>query len=573
MESRQEINICISGEAGQGLQTMGGMLSAALAGNGYSILVSQTYHSRIRGGHNTYAIRCGGERPLAPRKGIDLLVALNEESVTLHHGELVEGGLLLVDSGTESAAVQRLAIPFTELAGKKMENTVALGITAALIGLDLQPLAELVDQEFAGKDDEMAAKNREALAKGYAWAEANRPRDFAPLFKSEAKSGRMLLTGNDAIALGALSAGLKFCAFYPMTPATSIILGIIDQAEPMGVVCEQAEDEISAVNMAIGASFAGAPALVATSGGGFALMSEGVSLAAMTEIPLLLIIAQRPGPATGLPTRSEQGDLEFVLHAGHGEFPRAVLAPTTVEECFLLSQQAMHLAEKSQGPVFLLTDQYFADSLQTIDRDSLPQANPVQAGSREESNGDGYARYRFTENGLSPRHLPGQGMGLVAADSDEHDEQGHITEDLAIRVKMADKRFAKQALLDQETIPPIYEGDEAADLLFLCWGTTRGAAVEAADILRQQGQSTAVLSFSQVWPLVAEQFLPRLRQAKRVVAVEGNAHGQFRRLIRRETGFLADSLIGRYDGLAFDADYIIEHLNRLTPQGGPHEQH
>jgi len=561
MAEVKELNIVIGGEAGQGVQTMGRLLSEALAANGYSILVSQTYHSRIRGGHNTYAIRCGRNPPAAPKRYIDLLVSLNEETVKLHRGELSENGMIIFEYGAGAAGSGAMAVPFTNLAAKKMKNTVALGVTCGLIGLGHGLVGSLLRKSFAKKEEALQEENEAALKEGYRWIDENRPVKAPSLAAPKKKGERLLITGNDAIALGALSAGLRFCSFYPMTPSTSIILAIIKAADNMGVVCEQAEDEIAAVNMAIGASFAGAPSLVATSGGGFALMNEGVSLAAMTETPLLLVVAQRPGPATGLPTRTEQGDLEFVLHAGHGEFPRAIFAPTTVAECFSLAQKALHLAEKSQGPVFLLTDQYLADSLQDIDRKILPDPAPVEAGDPLPEGGAGYARYRSTGNGRSPRLLPGRSEHLVAADSDEHDQEGHITEDLSLRTKMVEKRLAKLGLLEKEIEPPVYHGDDKPALLLVSWGSSRGAAQEAADILKSKGRSIATLSFCQVWPLATEQFLDRLKSADRVVVVEGNATGQFARLLRRETGFNAHALIGRYDGLTLDADFILERLS------------
>jgi 2-oxoglutarate ferredoxin oxidoreductase subunit alpha len=561
MAGVKELNIVIGGEAGQGVQTMGRLLSEALAASGYSILVSQTYHSRIRGGHNTYAIRCGRNPPPAPKRHIDLLVALNEETVELHRGELSENGMIIFEYGAGAAGSGAIAVPFTNLASKKMKNTVALGVTCGLIGLEGDLVASLLRKGFAKKDEALQEENDSALKEGYRWIDKNRPAKAPSLVTLKKKKERLLITGNDAIALGALSAGLRFCSFYPMTPSTSIILAIIKAADKMGVVCEQAEDEIAAVNMAIGASFAGAPSLVATSGGGFALMNEGVSLAAMTETPLFVIVAQRPGPATGLPTRTEQGDLEFVLHAGHGEFPRAILAPTTVVECFSLAQKAMHLAEKSQGPVFLLTDQYLADSLQDIDRKKLPDPDPVEAGDPLPEGESEYVRYRFTENGRSPRLLPGRSERLVAADSDEHDQEGHITEDLSLRTKMVDKRLAKLRRLEKEISQPVYQGDDSPALLFVSWGSSRGAVQEAADILKNKGRSVATLSFCQVWPLEAEHFLDRLKSADRVVVVEGNATGQFARLLHSETGFNAHAYIGRYDGLTLDADYILEKLS------------
>jgi 2-oxoglutarate ferredoxin oxidoreductase subunit alpha len=275
-----------------------------------------------------------------------------------------------------------------------------------------------------------------------------------------------MMNGNEAIAFGAISAGLKFVSFYPMTPSTSIALNLAAQAKKMGLVVEQAEDEIAAINMAIGASFAGAPSMVPTSGGGFALMVEGVSLSAMTETPVVIVVAQRPGPATGLPTRTEQGDLELILHAGHGEFPRAIFAPGTVEECFHLTRKAFALAERYQGPMFLLTDQFLADSYRAVmpfDTRNLPAVSVGTRATGESS----YERFTLTESGVSPRRLPGTGKHLVVADSDEHTERGHITEDLSVRIKMVGKRLAKGQWISSEVIPPEAHGEEKPDLLLL----------------------------------------------------------------------------------------------------------
>ena len=275
-----------------------------------------------------------------------------------------------------------------------------------------------------------------------------------------------MLNGNEAIALGAISAGLKFCAFYPMTPSTSIPLTLQAAADTMGLVVEQAEDEIAAINMAIGASFAGAPAMVATSGGGFALMVEGVSLAAMTETPVFIVVAQRPGPATGLPTRTEQGDLELVLHAGHGEFPRAIFAPGTIEECFHLTRQALFLAEKYQTPIFLLTDQFLADSYRAVTPFAVESLESVTVGSSPDKVTLPYQRYAITDSGVSPRLLPGVSEHLVVCDSDEHTSDGHITEDLTVRQQMVAKRLRKLQGLRTEVTPPEYLGDKNPEVLF-----------------------------------------------------------------------------------------------------------
>ncbi len=344
-----------------------------------------------------------------------------------------------------------------------------------------------------------------------------------------------------------------------MTPATSIGLALAGWAEQMGMIIEQAEDEIAAINMAIGASFAGAPSMVATSGGGFALMVEGISLAAMTETPVVVVVAQRPGPATGLPTRTEQADLEFVLHSAHGEFPRAIFSPGTVEECFHLTRHAFELAERCQGPIFLLTDQFLADSYRAVMPFDIEHLTPVTIGS-ESVESSPYSRYAFTENGISPRLLPGMSEHLVVVDSDEHTEDGHITENLSIRRQMVDKRLRKGAEIRSTVIPPDVEWEESPDILLVSWGSSKGAVLEAASRLRSNGDKVSTIHFPQVWPLVPEQFMRYLKEARLVACIESNATGQLARLIRRETGFQIDKRVLRYDGLPMTPELILREL-------------
>ena len=497
---------------------------------------------------------------MRPASSIDILVALNAETVAMHRGQLTGRALLIADSAFAPDLPGTISVPFAELGPERLWNTAALALLGQILELPSEPLYQAVEAMLGKKHPEALAENREIMEKSRAWAVAHVPEHGFILTGGAPVADRLLLNGNEAIALGALAAGLKFCAFYPMTPATSIVLELISHAEVMGCVLEQAEDEIGAINMAIGAAFAGAPSMVATSGGGFALMAEGVSLAAMTETPVLIVVAQRPGPATGMPTRTEQADLEFVLHAGHGEFPRAIFAPGSIEACYQLTQKALAMAERSQSPVFLLTDQFLADSSRPVLPFDPEAIAPVIAGVEPEAAPIPYQRYRLTENGLSPRLLPGLSTHLVVADSDEHDEDGHISEDHGVRIAMVEKRLRKLELLRQEAIAPELTGEKDADLLLVCWGSSKGPVLEAVAVLRGQGKSVASLHFSQVWPLVPAQFLEILQGAGKVVCVEGNATGQFARLIQRETGFAMQSRIARYDGLPFTARYI---LNRL----------
>mgnify|MGYP006284431465 FL=1 len=559
----QFYNIVIAGEAGQGLLTVGNILSKALVRCGYPILVTKAYMSRIRGGHNTFAIRAGDAPVPGPGGTIDLLVALNAESVEIQGDYVSEQGLIMCSGDVNTDRKNVLRVPFDELADKKTENIAALGVISGLLDLDTETVLGTMTDIFGSRHPEMEEKNREAFTGAESWTR-DQETNVSGFFKAPEDEKKLLLDGNQAISLGAVSAGVKFCSFYPMTPATSIVQALINCKKEAGLEVLQVEDEIAAVNMALGAAFAGKPAMCATSGGGFALMTEGVSLAGITETPLVTVIAQRPGPATGLPTRTEQADLEFVLCGGHGEFPRVIFAPATVEDCFHLTRKAFALSDRYQTPIFILTDQFLADSLRPVavfeDAD-LNALCPVLSSSEDVETP--YKRFAFTDSGVSPRLVPGQSEHLVGADSDEHSEDGHITEDHDTRNRMVEKRLKKMDGIRSEVIAPRVEGDDNPDLLLVTWGSTFGAVLEAADILREQGTSTAVMTFTQVWPLVPDQFTDLLEQAKKTVCVEQNATAQFRKLLRRETGINMDAVVLRYDGLPMTSSYITRKLTDL----------
>ena len=553
------LNILIGGEAGQGLVTVGEILARSLVRSGYDILVTQSYMSRIRGGHNTFAIRVSPEEVFAPREAVDLLVALDDLTLALHEKELSPQGRVVADQGCGADEKNCLKVPFGHLASDSFSNIAALGVVSSLIGLSEERVGHTLEDFFGKKAPGVAEENRRVLGEAMRWT-GSQPSFRGKLPPVSNPAPRMMMQGNEAIALGAISAGLKFYSFYPMTPSTSIGLTLVKWAGKMGLVVEQAEDEIAAINMALGASYAGAPSMVGTSGGGFALMVEGVSLAGMTETPLVIVVAQRPGPATGLPTRTEQADLHFVLYAGHGEFPRAIFAPGSVEECFDLTRRAFSLAEKYQGPAFVLTDQFLSDSYRSVAPFDVTNLPPVAVPLNPIPGPRPYRRYAAAENGVSPRLIPGMSEHLVVAGSDEHTEDGHLTEDLSVRKEMADKRLRKAEGIRSEVIPPELTGDRKPEVLLVTWGSSRGAVLEAASQLRLRGKKTATLYFSQVWPLVPEQFLSALQGARRVVSVEGNATGQLARLIRQETGFEIRDRVGRYDGLPITPEYILREL-------------
>lgn len=557
----QNLNVLIGGEAGQGLQTVGEAFTRALARQGYRVHVTQTYESRVRGGHNVFAVRFGPEEVLAPTEKVDLLVALNQETLFLHRDEMAPGAHVLTDEAWEvpPGLASVLAVPYKSLSGNGFANTVAVGVASSMLGIPEEVLAGALEQILGKGKAGAVVESRKVLSDAYRWGKENcRNMDVPP--SKPLASPRIVLNGHEAVGLGAISAGVRFCAYYPMSPSTSVAMTLIQWSRQMGIIVEQAEDEIAAINMAIGASFAGLPSMVPTSGGGFALMVEAVSLAAVTETPVVILIGQRPGPATGLATRTEQADLEFVLHAGHGEFPRAVFAPGSIEECFHLTRKAVELAEKYQGPVFILTDHFLADSYRDVDPFPVENLGCVLPGEDPSGIQGKYARYTITPSGVSPRLLPGVSEHLVVADSHEHTEAGHITEDLTLRPKMVEKRLRKAQGLAQEVVPPSFLGPEDPELILVGWGSTKGALQEAASLLAREGRKTGVLHFSQVWPLVEDQFLEKLTRAKQAVCVEGNATGQLARLIRRETGFQFSSRVSRYDGLPITPGYILGKL-------------
>lgn len=559
--SDSSINIVVGGAAGQGLATIGTLMSKAMTRAGYHILVNQKYMSRVRGGHNTFAIRLGLDPVVSPTDEIDILVALNAETVALHKVDLKEGAIVICGDDIDAGDHPGLRIPFKDLAPKPLfYNTVGLGVLGAAVCQDVTLFETLLAETFGKKGDEVVQANVDVLRKAFEWVKTQELEFSCMAIPAEDGKGKLMMDGNEAIAMGALAAGCNFLSFYPMSPSTTIATNLINKGRQIGLKYEQVEDEIAAMNMAVGASYAGARSIVTTSGGGFALMVEGVSLAAVSETPVVTAIVQRPGPATGMATRTEQGDLNLVLYAGHGEFPRAIFAPNNVEDCFYLTHHAFDLAEQYQTPMFILSDQYLADSYQDVeafDLDSLSEvAKPMLTTDAEP-----YKRYELTEDGVSPRLVPGFDTKLVRADSHEHDEMCKITEDGANRVRQNSKRLVKGCGLWQDVIGPDYYGEKGADIVLMCWGTSLGACLEASESV--EGKSVGVLHFKQVYPLREEQFMEYLEEAGEVVAVEGNATGQFARLVAQETGFRASSYILRFDGRIMTPQYVLKGLDSI----------
>jgi 2-oxoglutarate/2-oxoacid ferredoxin oxidoreductase subunit alpha len=549
----EDLNIVIAGAAGEGVQTVGDILTRTISAQGYAVFAWQEYESRIRGGQNSYSIRIGEHPQNAPLMRADVLLALNQGVVKKYQPLLKEGGTLIAP---KEQTERMIAIAFAEIAEEEFKNkiyanTIAVGVLAGVIGIDLDALKQVLAHTFKEKGATVVKSNLSAAELGYRRA-TQECRDLCPWKLPEREGRYYLISGNEAIPLAAAFAGCRFIAAYPMTPSTGIITFFALHGDRLGVFAEQAEDEIAAVNMALGASYAGARAMTATSGGGFALMVEGVSLAGMTETPLVIVLAQRPGPATGLPTRTGQGELLFAINAGHGEFPKLVLAPSDPYDAFHKIVKAFNLADKYQMPVIVLTDHFLADSQFSVSDFDLGTVRPV-IELADPQKIDEYKRYRLIDNGISPRLYPGQSRHLVGADSDEHDEQGHITEDLGKTVKaMVEKRLAKIEGLREEISPPEEISVDDADAVLIGWGSSRGALLETVRLLKQEGKKVGMLHFTELWPLPDFSF----PEGKAYITVESNATGQLARLLRSEYGVSFRGTISRYDGLPLTSRYI-----------------
>jgi 2-oxoglutarate ferredoxin oxidoreductase subunit alpha len=554
----QDLNVVIAGAAGEGVQTVGDVLADTVAAHGYAVFAWQEFESRIRGGQNSYSIRISDKPVNAPCMKADILLALNEGAVGKYEPLIKEGGILIAPTNVRE---KMIAIAFSEIAQKDLgnkiyANTVAIGALAAAVGMDIEVLGQVLSRKFSAKGEKVIAENLKAAAIGHALA-GQGCEGVCPWRLPRREARYRLIAGKEAVAAASVLAGCRFMAAYPMSPSTDIITILAQNEKDFGVFTEQAEDEIAAVNMAIGASFAGARAMTATSGGGFALMVEAVSLAGMTETPLVIILAQRPGPATGLPTRTAQGDLLFAVNAGHGEFVKMVMAPANVEDIFKKTLRAFDLADRYQIPVILLTDQFLMDSIFSV-TDIMPAGLKPEYSLADPSKIRDYRRYQVTPSGISPRLYPGQSTHLVAADSDEHDARGHITEDLAGTViEMVDKRLAKFQSLKSAVSPPEEMDVEKADTILVGWGSSRQALMDGIELLARDGIRAGMIHFTELWPLPQYRF----PEHKKCWVVENNARGQLSRLLRSEYGMTFAGEIHRYDGLPLTGNYVRRSLS------------
>jgi 2-oxoglutarate/2-oxoacid ferredoxin oxidoreductase subunit alpha len=549
-----DVTVKVGGEAGQGIQTVGDLLALVCRKAGFYVMAINDFESRIRGGHSFFQIRISDKPVLAPHHRTHLLVALGRKSLELHEDEIVDGGIALLDGKEDENDDRRLSVPIEELAvkagGKITSNTVAAGAALSLLGAPFEVFEDILKERFGKKGDEVIKKNLLAAKLGY---EAVGGRDFKWSFewKTEGAKGA-LINGSKAIALGALAADCRFAAFYPMSPATGIMTNLAAFADDFPLFLEQAEDEIAAVNMIIGASFAGVRSMTSTSGGGFCLMTEGLGLAGITETPIVIVNAQRPGPATGLPTRTAQGDLLFVINASQDEFPRFVFAPGTPAEAFEQMVRAFHLADKYQVPAIVLTDQTLNDSLYIAEQEFTPP-DGIEKFIMDDSQTDDpstYRRFKITDSGVSPRALPCKGKSMVVVSGNEHREDGHISEAIHDRLNMVNKRNAKvPAMLNEMNNPEL--SWEGSDIMLVGFGSSKGPILESVNILRSEGFDIGCMHIGDIWPFKADNIRAALSACKRFFTVEQNSTAQLGRLIKEQTGLSPDGAILKYDGRPF----------------------
>ena len=573
-----KISLLVGGEAGAGISRSGFLFAKTCLRGGLCVFGANDYQSLIRGGHNFYTVRAEEEMVYSQADTIDLMIALNKETILLHKNELVSGAGIIYDEDQINVSTEELErddltlypVPLAkivkELKGSAiMENTVALGAAVALLEYDQELLNQVLLDTFKQKT---AEQNIEAAKQGYSYVKEHY-NNFGYCLKKTASAGkkRMFLTGNDAIGLGAINAGCKLYAAYPMTPATSILhfLAPLDREYKMEVI--QTESEIAAVNMVIGASYAGARAMTATSGGGFCLMSEGLGMAGMTETSPVIVLVQRPGPSTGLPTYTAQGDLRFAIHASQGEFPRIVIAPGNVEQCFCMTIEAFNLAEKFQIPVIIVSDKYLAESHGTaelFDQNTIriDRGNIItEYGGTEE-----YRRHKLTENGVSPRAVPGMKGAIVRTNADEHDELGYTTEDPVLAKEMADKRFRKLDALakELENIEAVkFYGLEETDATVLAWGSTKGPIREAMKNLDKEGVKINYLQVLYLSPFPAAKVKKVIESAKKTIIVENNVTSQLSSLIKEHLLTKVDHTILKYDGRPFNPEALASKIKEL----------
>ncbi|PKM50342.1 MAG: 2-oxoacid:acceptor oxidoreductase subunit alpha [Firmicutes bacterium HGW-Firmicutes-7] len=561
---KNSLTIVLSGEAGQGLQTTEEFLVEAIA-QSYYVFSTKDVMSRVRGGNNTVQIRLSDQFVYAYQHTIDMLFLLNDHSFSRLTNRITDKTIIFGEEGfADPLVINEKRATFKsfnlkelskEAGGALLANTILFGFIAGMLELDEDSCKKQIMKRFLKRGEKVINDNQTAFDMGYKrGVKYPLQKEF---MKSSDTSTYKISDGTTAVGLGAIAGGCNFVASYPMSPGTGVLTYLARKSNAFEILVEQAEDEIAALNMVIGAWYAGARGLATTSGGGFALMEEAVSLSGITETPCVVHVAQRPGPGTGLPTRTEQADLNLVVYAGHGEFPRIVFAPGKLEDAVKLSQKAFYLADKYQVPVFILTDQFFLESLGQMERFELDDQYLESFITKTEEE---YKRYLLTKEILSPRGIPGYGNGLVKVDSDEHDESGGITEDFNVRVQMNEKRLMKRELLLEEYSDAELIGPSDYRYLIVGWGSTYGVLKEFVET--NENNDVAFLYVKQVFPL-HKNLTTYFDQAQKVIAIENNATGQFANLLKLELDIKVDDKILKYNGEPFSIEEVEKRLKEV----------
>ena len=576
-----DLSIAIGGAAGQGIATPGDILARIFVRRGLHLNAYNAYQSIVRGGHIFLTLRTSDEPVLSFGDKLDVMIPLNQDTMNRHLGLMKAGSTVLyngdkIKPGDAATGVQLCPFSVKELApkikGDLVQNTIALAAVLQLIGVEFKILEDILTLQFKRKGQAVIDENVGVARAGYDYAAAR----FKPLTISLPDTGRRLafFEGNQALAMGGAAAGVRFYCAYPMSPSSGVLHWMARHARQLGIMVRQVEDEIGVINMAIGAAHAGCRAMCATSGGGFALMTEGLGAAAMMEIPLVCINVQRAGPATGVPTKTEQGDLWQVLGAGQGDYPRIIVAPNNIPDCYNTVPQLFNLVDKFQCPGIILSDLLLSEGRSSVDPTELDFSVPINRGAVIGLNGatpplnGGYKRYQLTEDGISTRALPGTpGFEHVVA-TDDHDEDGVLISDEYTnphkRQAMHEKRMRKmESILSLIDAPSLW-GAEDAQVTLLGWGSTEGVIREAIEKLAKEENITAnLLQIKWIVPLHAAAITLTLGKSNKVLIVENNYSGQFERYLRSETGIVADGHIRKYDGEPFMPHHIVDGVKAI----------
>ena len=561
---QNDVSIVLCGEAGQGIQTVESILIQAVKFGGYHVCSTKEYMSRVRGGENSTEIRVSSKRICAYVNRIDILIAISKGAIDHLKNRISNNTIIIGDEETLKSVEKEnvIKIPFLKIArdigGPIYANVIAAGAISKILNIDKEIFDECLTSMFRRKGEKILNGDLKAGDEGYKIGENILKSDKIriEIEKDIQIKDELLLDGTEVVGMGSIAGGLRFLASYPMTPSSALQEFIAKHSEEFNIIFEQSEDEISGINMGLGAFYAGARAMVATSGSGLALMEEGVGLARINETPIVIYLGQRPGPAVGLPTRTSQEDLDLALY-GHGETPKIIFAPGKLEDAFYLSQRAFNIADKYQIPVFILSDQYFADIYYNIPSINLEDVKVEDHVIKTDEN---YKRYELTDDGISPRGIPGFGDGVVVVDPHEHDEEGHITEDENLRTKMVEKRLKKLEAIKKDAIAPELIGSSDYNMLIVGWGSTYGIIKEALDNLNQE--NIAFLYFKQVYPL-HDSTKKYLDKADMTISFENNAESQFATLIKNQTDFKIDKNILKYNGRPFSVEEVTESLKNF----------